>query len=82
MKNAVSPLAPDKDNPNQVFVIGDGFGFFVFFEKFEDTHFQNGVIKRPESKPRGPRKKADLDSCSTIEIRSDFEVHAFILILN
>ncbi len=54
----VRPLlpAPDKDNPNQVFVIGDGFGLFVYFEKFEDTHFRNGVIKRPESKPRGPRK--------------------------
>ena len=48
--------APDKDNPNQVFVIGDGFGLFVSFEKFEDTHFRNGVLKRPESKPRGPRK--------------------------
>ena len=48
--------APDKDNPNQVFVIGDGFGLFVYFEKFEDTHFRNGVVKRPESKPRGPRK--------------------------
>ena len=48
--------APDKDNPNQVFVIGDGFGLFVYFEKFEDTHFRNGVVKCPESKPRGPRK--------------------------
>ena len=33
-----------------------GFRLFVFFEKFEDTHFRNGVVKRPESKPRGPRK--------------------------
>ena len=45
-----------KNDPNQVFVIGDGFGLFVFFEKFENTHFRNGVVKRPESKPRGPRK--------------------------
>jgi len=29
----------------------------LFFDKFEDTHFPNGVITRPESKPRGPRKK-------------------------
>ena len=43
-------------NPNQIFLIGDGFGLFVFFEKFEDTHFRNGVVKRPESRPRGPRK--------------------------
>ena len=48
--------APNQYNPNQLFLIGDGFGLFVFFEKFEDTHFRNGVVKRPESKPRGPRK--------------------------
>ena len=53
----VRPPAPDQNNPNQIFLIGDGFGLFVFFEKFEDTHFRNGVIKRPNSKPRGPRKK-------------------------
>ena len=52
----VRPPAPNKYNPNQIFLIGDGFGLFVFFEKFEDTHFRNGVVKRPESKPRGPRK--------------------------
>ena len=49
--------APNQYNPNQIFPAGDGFGFIVFFEKFEETHFRNGVIKRPESKPRGPRKK-------------------------
>ena len=48
--------APSRYNPNRIFLIGDGFGLFVFFEKFEDTHFRNGVVKRPESKPRGPRK--------------------------
>ena len=48
--------APKQYNPNQIFLIGDEFGLFVFFEKFEDTHFRNGVVKRPESKPRGPRK--------------------------
>ena len=48
--------APNQYNPNQIFLIGDEFGLFVFFEKFEDTHFRNGVVKRPESKPRGPRK--------------------------
>jgi hypothetical protein len=52
----VPPPAPNKYNPNRIFLIGDGFGLFVFFEKFEDTHFRNGVVKRPESKPRGPRK--------------------------
>ena len=52
--------APNQYNPNQIFPVGDGFGFIVFFGKFEDTHFRNGVIKRPESKPRGPRKKKQI----------------------
>ena len=52
----VPSLAPNKYNPNQIFLIGDGFGLFVFFEKFEDTHFRNGVVKRPESKIKVPRK--------------------------
>ena len=50
-------LAPKQYNPNQIFPVGDVFGLFVYFEKFEDTHFKNGIIKRPDSKPRGPRKK-------------------------
>ena len=54
--------APNQYNPNQIFLIGDGFGLFVFFEKFEDTHFRNGVVKRPESKPRGPRKPKDIEA--------------------
>jgi len=44
--------APNKYNPNRIFPVGDGFGLFVYFEKFEDTHFKNGIIKRPNSKPR------------------------------
>ena len=52
--------APNQYNPNQVFPVGDGFGLFVFFGKFEETYFRNGVIKRPESKPRGPRKKKQI----------------------
>ena len=56
----VPPPAPNQYNPNQVFPVGDGFGLFVFFGRFEETHFRNGVIKRPESKPRGPRKKKQI----------------------
>ena len=52
--------APNQYNPNQIFPVGDGFGLFVFFGKFEETYFRNGVIKRPESKPRDPRKKKQL----------------------
>ena len=49
--------APNQYNPNQIFPVGDGFGLFVYFDRYENTYFPNGVIKRPESKPRGPRKK-------------------------
>ena len=52
----VPSTAPKQYNPNQIFPVGGGFGLFVYFEKFEDTHFKNGIIKRPNSKPRGPRK--------------------------
>ena len=52
--------APNQYNPNQIFPVGDGFGLFVFFGNFDGTHFRNGVIKRPGSKPRGPRKKKQL----------------------
>ena len=48
--------APNRYNPNRIFLIGDGFGLFVFFGKFEDTHFGNGAVKRPESKFKGPRE--------------------------
>lgn len=49
--------APNENNPNQIFPVGDGFGLFVYFDRYESTYFPNGVIKRPKSKPRGPRKK-------------------------
>ena len=53
----VPSSAPNQYNPNQFFPVGDGFGLFVYFERYENTYFPNGVIKRPESKPRGSRKK-------------------------
>ena len=49
--------APNQYNPNQIFPVGDGFGLFVFFEEYEKTYFRNGYLIRPDSKPRGPRKK-------------------------
>ena len=48
--------APNQYNPN-LFSIGDGFGFIVFFDRYEATHFRNGLERKPTSKPRGPRKK-------------------------
>ena len=48
--------APNPYNPN-LFLIGDGFGLLVFFERFESTHFRNEVERKATSKPRGPRKK-------------------------
>ena len=52
--------APNQYNPNLVFPVGDGFGLFVFFGRFEETHFRNGVVRRAESKPRGLRKKKQI----------------------
>ena len=48
----VPPPAPNQYNPNQFFLVGDGFGLFVYFEKFEKTHFRNGFPILPTSKPR------------------------------
>ena len=48
--------APNATNPNLT-LIGEGFGFVVFFDRYEATYFCNGVRRRPTSKPRGPRKK-------------------------
>lgn len=49
-------LGPNQYNPN-LFPIGNGFGFIVFFDRYEATHFRNGLERKPTSKPRGPRKK-------------------------
>ena len=37
MKVQVLLPAPKQYNPNQIFPVRDGFGLFVYFEKFEDT---------------------------------------------
>ena len=50
----VPPRAPNQQNPNQIFPMGDGFGFCVFYRK---QFFTNGMPCRPDSKPRGPKKK-------------------------
>ena len=34
--------APNQYNPN-LFPIGDGFGLFVFFDRYESIYFRNGV---------------------------------------
>ena len=39
--------APGKNNPNQIFLIGDGFGLFVFSEKFEDAYFKTAPVMIP-----------------------------------
>ncbi len=48
------PGAPNQQNPNQIFPMGDGFGFCVFYRK---QFFTNGMPCRPDSKPRDPKKK-------------------------
>ena len=68
----VPPRAPNQHNPNPnhlgPFPVGDGFGFVFYFEPYEDTHFGNGVVRRPTSKPRGPKKKA---SFTVISVSTD-----------
>ena len=53
--------APKQYNPNQFFPVGDGFGFIVFIDRYEKTHFRNGYPILPTSKPRKhwTRKKKD-----------------------
>ena len=49
--------APNQYNPNQsrqLIPVGEGFGLLLYFDY---NFFPNGVKQRPESKPRGPRKK-------------------------
>ena len=52
--NRLPPALDDFIRGSPVFPVGDGFGWFVFFGRFEETHFRNGVIRRPKTKPRGP----------------------------
>ena len=49
----VPPPAPNQYNPNQIFPVGDGFGLFVFFGKYEETHFRNGVAQEKETDSGG-----------------------------
>jgi hypothetical protein len=44
--------APDNDNPNQIFLIGDGFGLLVCFAKYEEIYFRNGVDRKLKAKLR------------------------------
>ena len=37
--------APDNDNPNQIFLIGDGFGLLLFFDRYEYLFYKNGIAK-------------------------------------
>lgn len=48
----VRPPAPNQYNPN-LFPIGNGFGLFVFFERYENTHFRNGVQRNSISNLKG-----------------------------
>ena len=57
----VPSSAPNPRNPNQIFPVGDGFGFLLFFSY---DFFSNGLAIRENSKPRGPRKKKKYDDSS------------------
>ena len=41
----VPPPAPNQYNPN-LFPIGDGFGLFIFFDRYETAYFRNGVKRK------------------------------------
>ena len=56
-RGSVPSLASKQYNPNQIFRVGNGFGFFVYFTRYEYTCFANGWQIRPKSNLRGPRRK-------------------------
>ena len=47
--------APNQYNPNP-FPIGDGFGFFVFFDRYESAYFRNGMKHNSISNLKGSVK--------------------------
>ena len=47
----VPSIAPNNENPN-LFSIGEGFGFFVFFGKQNESSFQTAVCPKPYQKNR------------------------------
>ena len=47
----VPSIAPNNENPN-LFSIGEGFGFFVFFGKQNEGSFPTAVCPKPYQKKR------------------------------
>ena len=47
----VPSIAPNNENPN-LFSIGEGFGFFVFFGKQNEGSFPTAVCPKPYQKDR------------------------------
>ena len=47
----VPSIAPNHENPN-LFSIGEGFGFFVFFGKQNEGSFPTAVCPKPYQKKR------------------------------
>jgi hypothetical protein len=47
----VPSIAPNHENPN-LFSIGEGFGFFVFFGKQDEGSFPMAVCPKPYQKNR------------------------------
>ena len=60
-----------RSNPNP-FPIGDGFGFFVSFGRYQITCFHNGVKRKPAfliCNPCAPRSGLASSACMKISIR-------------
>ena len=47
----ILPVAPNNENPN-LFSIGEGFGFFVFFGKQNEGAFPTAVCPKPYQKKK------------------------------
>ena len=54
-------LGPDNDNPN-LFSIGEGFGFFVFFGNENSGSFQTAVCPKPY------QKKSRVTKVTTVKV--------------
>ncbi len=56
-KSSISPLVPSQNNPNQVFLVVDGFGLFVYFEKCDGSERERIIYEKLNNRHKSSRKK-------------------------
>ena len=49
--------APNKYNPNQIFPVGNGFGLFVYFKRYEQEYFPQRRTLSARIQTPWPQKK-------------------------